>query len=460
MTTAAQLLTQAERLVSEARAALDAEGRDRDGLANLLDTLGRLRRGVDATTAVVASEVARHSRRDLGRDALARAQGFRSPTAMIAAVTGASAGEAVRLVQVGDAIAPRTNVAGEPVPAAHPHVAAAVRAGRLSATAAAAIVSLLDRVVLRAGRERCLRMEEVLVTRLPGATPDESRRLLIEAEAALDEGGAEHRHDAARAARELRTSQDAEGMTIVRARLDAETAAPILAVLEAEVTRIIRTNERTADEAMRDPRTIPQIQADALATLAVHALGCDRVPTQAATTVVVRMDLQALLAATGHAGSELVDGGGELVRGGGERLIRVDGVEQPLPASAIRRMAADADVIPLVLGRGGRVLDMGRRERLFTKSQKLALVERDGGCAFCGAPPGHTVVHHIRWWSRGGPTDLSNGVLLCTGCHHRVHDDGWDIEVRDGRVTFLPPAWLDRARTPRAAARDRIRVAA
>lgn len=482
--TTADLLAQAERLVRDVRASLgavraDQAGPDQKELTTLLDALGRVRRELDATTAVVAREVARQSRRELGRDALSRRQGFRSPTAMIAAVTGASAADAVRLVQVGDAIAPRTTLTGEPLPAAHPHVAAAVESGRLGANSAAAIVTLLDRVRIRAGAERCLQMEEVLAERLPGATPDEARRLLIEAEAVLDQDGAEPRHDVARAGRELRTSQDADGMTVLRARLDAETAAPILTFLEAEVTRVVRANEREADDALKDPRTVPQIQADALSALATHALGCEQVPTRASTTVVVRMDVEALLAATGHTGGDVVGRGERGERGGsgevggrgelggsgelggrGEKLIRIDGIEQPVPVSAIRRMAADAEVIPLVLGRGGQVLDLGRRERLFTRSQKLALVERDGGCAFCGAPPGHTVVHHIRWWSRGGPTDLDNGVLLCTACHHRVHDDGWEITVRGQRVEFIPPPWLDPARTPRAAARDRLRLAA
>lgn len=488
MFTTADLLTQAERLVRDARAALDVSWQAPGELAGLLDTLGRVRREVDAATAVVAAEVSRQSRRELGKDGLSRKQGFRSAVAMIAAATGSSAGDAARLMQVGDAIAPRMTLTGEQLPAKHPHVAAAVQAGTLSAAHAASIIGLLDRVAIRAGVERCLRVEEILAARLPGATPDEARRMLLEAETLLDQEGVEPRHDAARAARELRTSQDAEGMTVIRARLDAETAAPVLAVLEAEVTRVVRSNERTQDAALKDPRSIPQIQADALADLARHALGCDQVPTRPTTTIVARMDLDALLAVTGHTG-ELADGTGghgdtgsitgsasnARTDGGtgpdgytgpgggtrpGGRLIRIDGIDQPIPVAAIRRMAADAEVIPMVLGRGGQVLDLGRRERLFTRTQKLALVERDGGCAFCGAPPGHTVVHHIRWWSRGGPTDLDNGILLCTACHHRVHDDGWDIRVDHGRVSFIPPPWLDPARTPRAAARDRIRIAA
>jgi 5-methylcytosine-specific restriction protein A len=138
----------------------------------------------------------------------------------------------------------------------------------------------------------------------------------------------------------------------------------------------------------------------------------------------------------------------------------IDGINQPVSAGAVRRMAADAHLIPCVLGGGSEILDWGRAKRLFTFPQKLAAAERDGGCAGCGAPPGMTVVHHVRWWARdAGPTDLSNALLLCTSCHHRVHDDGWDIRI-DGtgvnaRVWFLPPAWLDPARSPRLGGKAR-----
>ena len=70
-------------------------------------------------------------------------------------------------------------------------------------------------------------------------------------------------------------------------------------------------------------------------------------------------------------------------------------------------------------------------------------------------------MHHLRWWLRdGGATDLSNGVLLCDSCHHRVHDNGYEVRI-DGAgvqadVWFIPPPWVDPARTPRRGARKRF----
>jgi hypothetical protein len=62
-----------------------------------------------------------------------------------------------------------------------------------------------------------------------------------------------------------------------------------------------------------------------------------------------------------------------------------------------------------VLGAESLPLDLGRAARLFTKAQRLALGERDGGCASCGQNIGYVEAHHIDWWERDtGPTDLSN----------------------------------------------------
>jgi Ni,Fe-hydrogenase I small subunit len=95
---------------------------------------------------------------------------------------------------------------------------------------------------------------------------------------------------------------------------------------------------------------------------------------------------------------------------------------------------------------------------LFSRAQKLALAERDGGCAWMGCPhpPSYTEAHHIRWWdAHSGPTDLDNGVLLCSSHHHRIHDTGWQIEVRENVPYFIPPPHIDPHRRPRAGGRLR-----
>ena len=39
-------------------------------------------------------------------------------------------------------------------------------------------------------------------------------------------------------------------------------------------------------------------------------------------------------------------------------------------------------------------------------------------------------IHHLAPWSRGGPTDLVNGLPLCGHHHRRAHDPGLDLRRR------------------------------
>lgn len=422
----------------EAGALTDAQ------LVEVNDRYCRMRRMLDADQAQIAAEITRRSRPELGPDSLAKMHGFRNPTALIAATGGTSNGEAARLVKVGEATTPRQLLSGERAPARHPHVADALHTARLTTAAASAIITMLDRVALRAGREAIDAAERTLVDQALGLTTDQLSRVLARAEAWLDPDGVAPREDELREEHRL-TMREVDGMLEINARLDPEHAAPVKVAIEAMVSAEMRATRDAARSGAADPaaprRSVVQMQADALVRLCEHALGCERrdLPLEGAT-VVVRISHDDLVNGTGCA--------------------TIDGLSAPVSVATARRMAAGGELISCVLGGSGEILDWGRTKRLFTRTQRLALVERDGGCASCGAPPGQVKVHHIRWWARdAGPTDLANGVLLCESCHHRIHDNGWEIRV-DGigvraRVWFIPPPEVDRARTPRLGGRAR-----
>ncbi|SFS02467.1 HNH endonuclease [Microbacterium sp. cf046] len=413
------------------------------------EAMGLLRRRTDAVHAPVAAEIARESRPELGSDGLAKKQGYRNTAVLIAATTGTSTGDAVRLVKVGEAIAPRTTLTGESAPARHPHVAEAHNSGRIGRDGAAAIITMLDRAALRADREDLDQAERILCDQAAGLPLDQLAKLIARAEAHLDPDGLEPRERDARGKRSL-VMFERDGMIHFNGKLDIESGAPVKTAIEAVVTADMRAaldDPNRGSDPDSDMRSIPQRQADALALMARHVLGCDHndLPL-AGATLVVRMSLEDLenddpANSTGHA--------------------LIDGINQPVSISTARRMAAGGGIIPCVLDSQGEILDWGREKRLFTRAQRLALVERDGGCAMCGLPPGMTRAHHIRWWKRDhGPTDLANGVLLCESCHHRIHDNGWDIQV-DGvgtraTVWFIPPRHVDPARTPRLGGRARF----
>ena len=141
-------------------------------------------------------------------------------------------------------------------------------------------------------------------------------------------------------------------------------------------------------------------------------------------------------------------------RGRGRRTRRMAVTETGVPISAgwARVLACDATIIPLVLGADSEPLDIGRATRLIPPPLRRALVARDKGCAFpgCRRPPRWTDAHHIRHWADGGPTALTNLVLLCRRHHDAIHHGGWTVTITDARPTFTPPAWLDPHQRPRA----------
>lgn len=426
---------------------------DRSGLVSMTRAIGSARRALDALQADVAAAIAHESRPELGADSLAKQQGFRNTAQLIATTTGTSAGDAARLVKVGEAIAPRQNLLGEPAPAKYPAVQTAVTSGLLGGAGAAVIVEFLDRARIGADKGLVADVEQQLVERAVGLSLDDVRRLVKRAEAVLEADRLEQREEERRAARTL-SMFERDGMLHLNLVTPVEEGAAIKAAIDGYVTAQFQTRKDTADaadlgEADADQRTVTMMRADALALFCAHVLDCDsRMPVSGAT-VVVRIDASDLEAGTG-AGS-------------------IDGIDQPISVTAIRRMAASGGVIPCVLDSAGDILDWGRERRLFSKVQKLALVDRDGGCAMCGLPPNMTEVHHIEWWNRDtGPTDLSNGILLCSTCHHRIHDNGWEIRIESdgarsgtrGRVRFIPPPHIDPTRTPRIGGRARYDIAA
>ncbi|GAA1118646.1 HNH endonuclease signature motif containing protein [Citricoccus alkalitolerans] len=123
----------------------------------------------------------------------------------------------------------------------------------------------------------------------------------------------------------------------------------------------------------------------------------------------------------------------------------------PISPSTIRTLACDADILPVVMGGAGQVLDVGRTQRLFPHRLRRAITARDGGCASpgCTMPAPWCEVHHIQWWTHGGATSVDNGVLLCSRHHHAVHSGSWSISIEDdGAPWFVPALYLDPFRTP------------
>lgn len=407
---------------------------DAELLAEVREVAAEQRR-LDARRIAVASELVARSLPSMGSEGMARRAGYARPALMLAALWKITAGEAQRLCEVGTATRAGRALDGSELPARYPVVTASIAAGALALDSAAVIVHELEAASLRCSAEARQHAEAALVDHAPGLTVAELHILARRVRDRLDEDGPEPRDELRRAKRALRMFPTRTGMLRLEWELTPEAGGLVKAGIDAIVGEQLR-QER--DDALLSDRTLEQRRSDAAEQIFRHAATCSRAAGDLpAITMVVRMTLDSLVNGLGVAG--------------------VDGVDETISAATARRLAADAELIPIVLGGAGEVLDVGRARRLFSRAQKLAAIERDGGCAFagCTSPPSFAEGHHLRWWSRGGTTDLDNCVMLCAFHHHRIHDDGWRIELREQVPYFIPPPWIDPARTPRRGGRVR-----
>jgi len=110
----------------------------------------------------------------------------------------------------------------------------------------------------------------------------------------------------------------------------------------------------------------------------------------------------------------------------------------------LRRLACVHGILPAVLNGGGVPVDLGRTQRLFSRSQRDALATMDGGCVApgCDRPPAWCEAHHGGApFAEGGQTNLSEGYLLCSSHHHDAHRHRWRFQRAPGGV-----AEVDRGR--------------
>ena len=204
-----------------------------------------------------------------------------------------------------------------------------------------------------------------------------------------------------------------ERMGVLHAELDDWTFHRIEKAINAEMDRQYRAvggRDRGADAP-----TPQQRRADALAALILGGSS----PRRAAGPPAVRNQGIFIV----HA-----DGSGHIPGVG------------PLLRAEVERLCCISDLHGLVFSADGRPLWLGSATRLASDDQWLALIARDEGCIGCSVDPSHCEAHHVEWVRHGGPTDIDNLVLVCSHCHHLIHDDGWRVLTGDdGRWTLVPP---------------------
>ncbi len=312
-----------------------------------------------------------------------------------------------------------------------PRISAAMRDGELSFSK----VRALTRVATPETEERLLDFARAgtaaHVERLVRAWRAAERSQDMEAEA--------QRH----ADRHLHLTTDADGMVVVRGRLDPEVGAALMRAVEAAEEELF---EKEGGE-----EGVAQRRADAIGSVAEAALegGLDRGTRGDRYQVVVHVDGAS---SPGESADAPIVPSGEAEAD--EAKLRKEG-RPPEPsevttatiegvgnvsAETSRRIACDASRVVMTHDDTGKVLDVGRRTRAISPGLRRALEHRDGGCRFPGCGLRSCDAHHVEHWADGGETKLENLVLLCKRHHRAVHEDGYSVRIDErGSIVFRDP---------------------
>ena len=206
---------------------------------------------------------------------------------------------------------------------------------------------------------------------------------------------------------------EADGCLSVSGKFDPISAS----ILKSKICRFVEAMFHSGDKEV-PVEVMPWIepndhrQAQALIAL-VNGAGESVSDVSARAEIVVHVDLETLQHGL-HAGGTC------------RTALGAD-----LPVETVRRLACEAEILPVVLDGRSVPIDVGRSKRLATVHQRRALEAIHPTCAIpdCEVIFDHCNVHHIDYWENGGATDLNNMVPLCSRHHHAAHEGGWKLQL-------------------------------
>jgi Domain of unknown function (DUF222)/HNH endonuclease len=346
--------------------------------------LARQRRLIDAA---ILEEIAEMDREDTAKDA-----GYTRLPVLLAEVLHLTRGAASRMVrraeQITETVTPTGHVTPAPLPAMRTAVLAGLVDGEHLDQVATAIKELPDWVSV-ADREL---VETTLTGTAEVADPTTVARQGEAFRERFAVDGTEPRHE----------DQLAEPQNSFTYKRTADGGMDFTGHVERECAELLENLIHVfGTPTAEDPRPRARRLGDAMSDVIDAACNAAKLPTTGGEKphLAVYLDMNVLTDAVGTATLES---------------------GTPLSASATRRLACDAEIIPIVLNGDSVPLDLGRAYRVVKPDQRKALIARDKGCAYpnCTAPASWCDAHHIIHWLHGGPTDLANLVLLCR--KHRV----------------------------------------
>jgi Domain of unknown function (DUF222) len=266
----------------------------------------------------------------------------------------------------------------------------AFRAGDITIDAATAVVAAMAQLPAAVPAALTGDVEQLLVE----TARDEGTRAVVHRAADITHRFApealEADEQAGRDSRYLTLTQRHDGTVAVRGLLDKEGGALAIAVLSPLAA------PAPATEGTPDPHDTGKRYADALV----------RICQQATTTLpAVRGERPNMLVLT-----HLHDLQNKIGAAPGYLDTGI-----PIAIPSVRKLACDANIIPILMGSNSQPLDIGRTTRTIPNGIRRALAARDRGCAFpgCDRPPSWCDAHHILFWADGGKKPASATSAYC-----------------------------------------------
>jgi hypothetical protein len=372
---------------------------------------------------------------------LATERGSKDTSDLLRTVQRVSLREANARAEAARVAVPQRSLIGEPLPAALPETAVALACAEISLEHVTVIRQTMAKLPPHLHAQHHEQLERDLAEHARVLDPEALRKAGTLALSLLDPDGPRPR-DGAPTKNRLRFRPHGTGVE-ANGWFDQESAAILRTALSPLASPRpehapgdcddSRCDDSRCDHGLGDtrpdPRSIAEREGDALVELARRALDSGNLPVDGGNRphLTVTISLDNLRGNTGGGLLEFGDGVGRGV----------------LCAEEVRRLACDAEIVPIVLGTNGEPLDVGRTARVVNRAMRRALDQRDGGCSFpgCTAPAAWTRAHHIEQWANGGATSLHNSCLLCPRHHRLIHKGEWTIVMENGTPVFHPPRW-------------------
>lgn len=386
------------------------------GSAQSAETVVELLRAADRIQGLALQVLAHADRIDVGAESGAVS-------------TGAWLGTAVT---VSPARAHRTVKLARRLEAEFENTSAALSTGSIDVDQAQVIVSSVDALPAFVGSEERRRAERHLIDE---ARQHDAKKLqmlgkhllhVIDPDAADEELARRLEEEEAAAARKtyLRVFDDGKGTSHGSFRIPSLHGAMLTVALEALASP--RLPDPIGREVPADPddpesgtRSRPRVEVlgEAFCQL------LERFPTKklpkaggGLVTVIVTMELQKLLDGLGAA------------------TMSTGGYAS---AGQVRRLACSAGILPAIFGSESQLLDLGRKVRLHTEPQRLAMAMRDKTCTAegCQVPAAWCHAHHRVPWAEGGRTSVADGRMVCGRHHTMIHRPTYESDyLSNGKI--------------------------